>query len=99
MDNNSSNTSNTQEIQNTNTSFHIYSKYKSKVKKICDFLTDEEIWQKRIDELSEKKEYGYALLNLWNMIEATLKLLWYIEHPNDFSDTLDPNKFNMDWEI
>lgn len=83
----------------TQKTFNIQPKYLSKVKAICKFLADNEKWKERANELYNQKEYGYALLNLWNMIEATLKLLWYIEHPDDFSDNLDKDKFNDEWDF
>ncbi|MDE7074039.1 MAG: hypothetical protein K2O69_03160 [Odoribacter sp.] len=57
-------------------------------------------YDKRIEHLEECKEYGYALLNIWNRIEQTLKLLKYYDNiNNEFPKFLENKRFNKKWKI
>ncbi|WP_301869074.1 hypothetical protein [Bacteroides caecimuris] len=47
----------------------------------------------RVQALNGYGEYGYAILNIWNRIEATLKLLHYYD---DIKEKY-PEKLNTKW--
>ncbi|WP_251623906.1 hypothetical protein [Odoribacter lunatus] len=47
------------------------------------FLADATTYLNRIQTLEKCGEYCYAILNIWNRIESTLKLLNYYKHIKD----------------
>lgn len=56
------------------------------------FLADTTTYLDRIQTLEKCGEYCYAILNIWNRIEATLKLLRYFDHIKEF-----PKNLSLQW--
>ncbi len=54
-------------------------------------------YKNRIRTLTEKNEYGFAILILWTRIEITLKLLRYYDKIEEYPDKLD--FINKNWRI
>lgn len=81
------------------TNREVKTKKKSKNKQlnanaICAFrfLKDTKTYLDRIQTLEKCGEYCYAILNIWNRIEATLKLLRYFDDIKEY-----PPKLNSQW--
>lgn len=60
-----------------------------KAKKAYKILSEDNSYKIRIQNLEKAKEYGFAILILWNRIEITLKLLKYYDLDPTYPDKLD----------
>jgi len=69
-------------------------KLASKAVEAFKFLQDTTTsYSARVEALEGYREYGYAILNIWNRIEATLKLLHYYDEIKEKY----PEKLNTQW--
>lgn len=60
------------------------------IAKAFNFLKDTTTYLSRMKTLEGYGEYGYAILNIWNRIETTLKLLRYFDNIKEYPKDLNP---------